>query len=34
MAISFRYGAMNEDNRQYVYVSGAGTGTVNVGKIH
>lgn len=34
MAISFRWGSMNEDTRQYVYASSSGSGTVNVGTVH
>ena len=34
MAISFRWGAMNEDNYQYAYASSSGSGTVYVGTIH
>ena len=34
MAISFRWGAMNEDTHQNVYASSSGSGTVNVGTVH
>ena len=34
MAISFRWGSMNEDTHQYVYASSSGSGTVNVGTVH
>ena len=34
MAISFRWGAMNEDMYQYVYAPSYGSGTVNVGTVH
>ena len=34
MAISFRWGAMNEDTYQYVYAPSYGSGTVNVGTVH
>ena len=34
MAISFRWGSMNEYTHQYVYASSSGSGTVNVGTVH